>query len=291
MMMQVAGFTGAVAAVLVGIGLYTSTGTEAWRWMLLSAVVPAVAVFLLRRGTPESPYWLALSSARTVSEMASLRTRLGRYQDLFLKRYRARVLFILLYWFLGNVTGSGLLLYAPILAKNGFHLTGTAALYFTAILDGCYLLANVILATWLVDRYGRRRISLIGWVGSAISAAVLAAVVGSVILGLVFFAVSTILLQSAVDGIFWPWSVELFPTRLRATGQGVASAAGKIGGLLSVLFLPDLLASEGLRVVMIITATLVAGGAVLTASLGWETKELSLGQLDDNDLQTTTPVR
>lgn len=41
------------------VGYYLGKmGPDSWRWMLVSAVVPAVIVLVMRIGTPESPRWL-----------------------------------------------------------------------------------------------------------------------------------------------------------------------------------------------------------------------------------------
>jgi MFS transporter, putative metabolite transport protein len=48
---------GYVAASVLGI-YYADATPDAWRWLLASAGVPALAVLVARIGTPESPRWL-----------------------------------------------------------------------------------------------------------------------------------------------------------------------------------------------------------------------------------------
>jgi MFS family permease len=113
-------------------------------------------------------------------------------------------------------------------------------------------------------------------------AVILAFAENTIVLMLVSFAVATILLQAAANGPFWPWSVELFPTRLRATGQGVASAAGKVGGFIGTAAFPTVLASLHWHLSMLMFAVLFVLGILIIAFLGQETRGMSLARLDDN---------
>ena len=74
------------------------------------------------------------------------------------------------------------------------------------------------------------------------------------------------------------YTAELFPTRLRGTGSGWASAFGRVGGILVPGAIALLLGSwgEGYQVVFIMFAIILGAGALLVALLGEETKGRSL---------------
>lgn len=283
MIMQAAQFCGDLVAVTVGLLLYTFGGPDAWRWMFLAAMVPAVAVFLLRKGTPESPFWSA-RKAQTIDAPGIPDRRAGRWRDLFHPRYRRRTLFIAGYWFLGNVIGSSLLLYAPTLASTAFRLTGSSALLFTTGLYFLYALANILIAVFVIDRVTRRRLTLASWLVSLVGTILLVVVLDvNVWLTLALFAVATASLQAGIMGPAFPWSAELFPTRLRATGQGAATSGGKLGSLVGTLTLPSLLAAYGIGGVFGGVVVGLALGLILTFTLGMETSRLGLDEIDRDD--------
>jgi MFS transporter, putative metabolite transport protein len=283
MIMQTAGFAGDLLAVIVGLLLYSYGGAAAWRWMFLSAIIPAAVVFLLRSGTPESPFWIA-STARSGGDAAPVAMRLGRYRDVLRPPYGKRTLFVATFWFLGNITGASLLLYTPTLALTGFGLQGSRSLWFSAALDAVYMAANVLIAVYLIDRYGRRALTLVAWLSALVFTLILVGTLGGNIWpSLVLFALATVFVQAGIMGPAFPWSAELFPTRLRATGQGFATAGGKLGGLLGTLFLPTILASWGLRGVFIGVAVAFVLGALLTFAIGTETSQTTLEERDRED--------
>ena len=66
----------------------------------------------------------------------------------------------------------------------------------------------------------------------------------------------------------WIVPAELFPTRLRATGQGLATAFSRTGALLGALALPVLSARLGLPVTLgLVAVTSLLGAAVTLVTL------------------------
>ncbi|MEI2401257.1 MFS transporter, partial [Paenibacillus phytohabitans] len=98
---------GFVLANVVGFSLL-SIGPDAWRWMLVSSVLPATLILIMRIGTPESPRWLInqgrAEEAREIvkkyvgqnvvldDEKPILETK-GTYAELFSKKMRKRTAF------------------------------------------------------------------------------------------------------------------------------------------------------------------------------------------------------
>src|SRR5262249_29955800 len=69
---------------------------------------------------------------------------------------------------------------------------------------------------------------------------------------------------------------EVFPTRLRASGQGLAAACGKVGAAVGIFLLPTLQASIGLPVVMVVMALLCLVALGTTLAFRVEPKGRSL---------------
>jgi MFS family permease len=129
-------------------------------------------------------------------------------------------------------------------ATQQLHLARGAAV--TAVLIGSALQVPMIpLAGWASDRFGRRRVYLIGTVGGAVWSIVffwMASGFGTVMLGVII-------------GLFWhslmygpqaAFVAEQFTERLRYTGSSLAyTFAGVIGGAIAPLLFTYLLASTG----------------------------------------------
>jgi hypothetical protein len=73
---------------------------------------------------------------------------------------------------------------------------------------------------------------------------------------------------------------EIFPTHLRATAHGLASASGKIGATIGIFFLPILNAALGLEATLLIISAAAVLGATATWLTGVETMGRSLGEFE-----------
>ena len=60
-------------AVTYGLASRQSRGHEAWRYTLMSGVIPAIPLMLIRPFLPESPVWQEKKRAGTLSARASPR--------------------------------------------------------------------------------------------------------------------------------------------------------------------------------------------------------------------------
>ncbi|MEJ5946574.1 MFS transporter, partial [Pseudokineococcus basanitobsidens] len=58
-LMQTTWVFGGLVASVVGFVLYETTGENSWRWMFLSAAVPAAVIAVARHSLPEPPRWAA----------------------------------------------------------------------------------------------------------------------------------------------------------------------------------------------------------------------------------------
>ncbi|MHB1534618.1 MAG: MFS transporter, partial [Acidimicrobiales bacterium] len=260
---------GAFGASLVGwLIIRDVAGSSGWRWMLASGAVPAVAAFGLvaLAGLPESPRWKAsqLLAKLPVSALAS-------------PSYRRSTLAALLPWFLMDISVYGIGLYTPtLLTSLGFHHPVQVALG-TLVLS-VFTLAGFCGAAAMIDRLGRRPLQMVGFLGMAAALALLA-VAGAhpgtlSLLGL--FAVFQFASNAGPNTTTWIVPAELFPTRLRATGQGAAVAFSRVGAVLGVLLLPDLVSWIGLAATLSLVAATSVAGAIATSVLLPETARCPL---------------
>ncbi len=213
----------------------------AWRWMLGLLAVPAGVFFCLIFTVPESPRSLVKrgrsADARKVLQrlgdrdvdgelaaiQASLTDQPGHAQDrLFRSPYWRLVFLACAMAAFNQLTGiNAMLYYAPNIFRIAGALRDSSLLQSIAM--GGTLLVFTVVAMFIIDRFGRRILLLIGSVGMAAclfllagafansghvnGRLVLAALVGSI----AFFAMS----QGAVIFVFMS---EIFPNAVRAKG-------------------------------------------------------------------------
>jgi putative MFS transporter len=288
-LMQIFWPFGSVIASCVALLLYFYAGVHAWRWMFASGVIPAVIVLFLRRKLPETPYWTKNieekedDNPRPIKENKSRKKlKAGSIKDLLHRPWLKSIFFVSTFWFLTNLS-SGLFLFMPYIAKKSFGLVDAGAIAFAAIVTLIQVIVLAILAVKVIDQSGRRPMSLIGMALTTLAALVLAFISGHTILMTIVFCIMMVSLMSPGQGPYWVWSVELFPTRLRATGAGVATALGKIGSLVATLLFPIYLAHTGWKITLLTYFVIFLLATILVALYAPETKGTSLSRLDQMD--------
>jgi len=274
-LLAVAWAGGYVVAYLVGFVL-SGLGHDAWRYMLAVSAVPALLVLCFRVGVPESRLWLSrhgrpAEAAAVVSRhlgpgvlppiVSAAPTRRGM-RVLFSPKYRRR-------------TAVGALFYVcqvvPFFALGTFSAQVMGSLGVTSKLGAgalynVFLLTGAVLGLFVVDRIPRRSF-LVGtfFLGAVLlGALVLLAQVGPVV-AVVVFALFALVLAAAVN-LEFVYPPELFPTELRASGVGVATAASRIGAAVSTFLLPVVVAAYDIGAVLYgCVVVLVLGGLICWA--------------------------
>jgi PHS family inorganic phosphate transporter-like MFS transporter len=127
-----------------------------------------------------------------------------------------------------------------------------------------------ILAFTFMDRIGHRRLQLIGFSVMAVSFLLLGVVpaltahVGSF---LAVFGISYLFIEFGPNTTTFVLPSELFPTRWRSTGHGLAASIGKLGAFIGVFLVPALASSIGLRGMLVVAAGASVAGFGLTCLL------------------------
>ena len=289
-LMQIFWPLGSVVASCIAVALYLYAGPNAWRWMFISGLIPAVVVLFLRKDVPETPYWLKEKMRKEKEQLqASGATvppvqarRVGSVRDLFRRPWLKAMLFVMTFWFLTNLT-SGLFLYMPLIANNAFGLKETGAILFGAGVTFVHVIVMTLLAFKVIDKSGRKPMCVIGIVLATVMAIVLAFIDGNTLVMPIIFCLLMVSIMAPCQGSFWPWSVEMFPTRMRATGQGVATAVGKVGSLIATFLFPAYLDSQGWMTTMLTYAGVFFLVVVLVVFFAPETSGSSMSALDETE--------
>jgi putative MFS transporter len=86
---------------------------------------------------------------------------------------------------------------------------------------------------------------------------------------------------SAASNLVYVYLPELFPTDLRASGIGLASAVSRIGSAVSTFLLPVIVSLYGIRLALGACVAVLAVGALVCQRWAPETANIKLGTLDD----------
>ncbi|PVZ20381.1 MULTISPECIES: MFS transporter [unclassified Pseudomonas] len=276
---------GYVAATVVGT-LMLSWGPDAWRWMLASSAVPAFLVLVFRIGTPESPRWL-VHQGRIEEARAIVHKHLGPHVELddeigepehagfgqlFSRRYLTRTVFNCLFFVCIVMPYFAIYTFLPVILKTMNLSEGLG----TEILLNALLVVGALIGIGCTIKFSRRGFLINSFLILAASLFLLAIMPGNLAWLMVgLFGVFTLVL-SAVSNLVGVYPAESFPTELRASGIGLATACSRLSSGLSTFLLPVSVAGLGLMPTMGMLAAILLLGAIISIAWAPETKALSL---------------
>jgi sugar porter (SP) family MFS transporter len=227
-------------------------GADTWRWMFGVEAIPAAAFFCLLFTTPRSPRWLV--SQRRLDEARRVLARLGNdpvtvdtevqaigasldlehhslAEPLFQHRYRLPISLAVAIAMFNQLSGiNALMYYAPHIFKMAGAAEGSALRQ--SVIVGLMNLVFTMLAMAVIDRFGRKKLLLVGSIGYIVSLSATAWAFytygteftptgGRIVLAsLLVFIASHAFGQGAV---IWVFISEIFPNRVRARGQALGS--------------------------------------------------------------------
>lgn len=284
--LQVCWYVGFLVAVLVAYGM-VALGVD-WRLILATGAVPALATLLLRYGLPESPRWLMSQGrdqeAREIvnqnlgedyfddEDLAGESTKKPSYRDLFAPDLRSRTAFVCIFYTALVAPYFAIFTFAPLVFKS----LGTVDPRASVVGSNAIAVLGAFVGMFVIERMGRRRL-LIGcfWIMVVTlaliggwSGAPSLVIVGCFVLFAFFNAIS-----GDLTGVY---PSEVFPSELRATGVGLASAASRVGAAGGTFLLPIGIAHIGVGPSVLIGAAIALIGAVATHLWAPETTNLTL---------------
>ena len=286
---------GVVATLLVPID-----GDIRWRIMLLFMILPALLLFWVRRGIPESPIYLAKAGreaeARAVIDDMVARTAAPPQDYVILAETRATgsplTQLKLLWSYSPRITSASWLLFVSImllyyaalswmpsiLREQGYD--DFAAFAGTTLMTAVGIL-GVALSAYLVEVVGRKWVIGISapLAGGALVLFAVMLDVGSGVL--LWLAVFGFVIQVAIP-VLYCYVSELYPTPLRASGFGYASSVSRIAtGFGPLLFGSVMWPILGLPLTFAMVTAFVVLAVVWMAYAAPETKGRELDTLTE----------
>jgi sugar porter (SP) family MFS transporter len=235
-------------AFVVNYLLAQTFAGSSWRWMIGVEAIPAGLFFLLLFLVPESPRWLVnqsradealvvfkrIQAENPENEVAIVQNSVEQelkhgHGKLFVRENRYPIIFAILIAAFNQLAGiNAIMIYAPrVFEMAGF---GTDAALLQSISIGATNLLFTFIALFLIDRYGRRTLLMVGSVGMVFFLGMLSKAfftnnfselggygVMIYLMGFIaFFAFS----QGAV---LWVFISEIFPNKVRSKGQALGT--------------------------------------------------------------------
>jgi len=253
-------------------GLVLAPLGVSWRGLYVAALPVLIAVALMRRALPETTRYTTAASGQHLARRAS---------ELWRPPHRRRILVIVAASITGGLLTQASVFVVDFLQTQRHVSTSTASLLIVAA--GAAAIPTLVAAGRASDRYGRK---LIGCTFLLLSVA------GPLLFFLVARGAPALFASLTLTyvGQFGSWptlggfSVELFPTRLRAMSRAVGNTSAVVGQGLSFLLGSALLTLTGgmpMTVVILSAGPLVS--LLLVARGLPETAGRSLEELNDEN--------
>lgn len=220
-----AGVIGAAANVgfvlIAIVGVFVQITSSSWRWVMIAGAAPALLTFLIQIFVPESERWKA-SMQRKSADEETLHVLLYDW-PLFVKTALA-----VSFASIALIGTWGSVQWLPLWADQMTGGKVPTAKALTQILSGVGAVLGCFIGPWIGGRMGRRPAYFILCLVSLFLCAVLFRTV-SEYGGLFLITVGAVgCVTAAFYGWFPLYLPELFPTRVRATGQGLSYNFGRI---------------------------------------------------------------
>jgi sugar porter (SP) family MFS transporter len=219
---------------------------DSWRWMLGVQAIPSLVFFTMVFFVPESPRWLiknnldeeaskvlaSIGESNVVQALKrikdSLHTEIGQAKEnLFNGQYNKPIMYAVLLAMFNQMSGiNAIMYYAPRI----FEMTGLAKdnALLQAISIGVTNMVFTLLAISVIDKFGRKKLLIIGSVGMVICLGMVAWTFHTRDFGglaIMFYLVGFIAFFAFSQGaVIWVFISEIFPNKVRAQGQALGSS-------------------------------------------------------------------
>lgn len=301
---------GYLAAAVLG-RLIVPNVPDGWRWAQVVTALPILLVLWWRRSLHESPRFLIshgrVAEAQEVVEYyeQAVVKETGRELEpvsdtvaddavdtdkhgflralsyMWSAAMRRRTLTTWIIWFVITFAYYGFFNWIPtLLVQRG--ITVTKSFQFSIIIFAAQI-PGYFSAAWVSEKLDRKNTIAVYLAGSALSAYWLSQS-GSVATITLAGAVLSFFLNGTYAALY-SYTPEVFPTWLRTTGVGLASACGRIGSITAPMLIGFLTASWGFGGVFTLVTIILAAGVATVVLFGVSTAGRSLERLNEEEVE------
>jgi len=295
-----------VVGVMISYGinfLLRNTGTNNWRWMFITGVLPSAVFLLLVIIAPESPRFLAITGRKDaafavlarisgeevaqvqISEiLATMHKETQAWRGLLRPGVRRALAVSAGLALLVQISGINTIVdYAPAIFQSaGWKVD--SALASTAIM-GCTNFLFSLVALWAIDRSGRKPLYIVGSLGMAVTllALVVAVLTGRFHGGMVLILVLAYLgfFNACIGPVFWTLVPEIFPNDVRGMAMTVPVLIQWVANAVVVLLFPYAFHVMGKALTLGFLALMCLAQAIFTWLYVPETRNKRLEEIED----------
>jgi putative MFS transporter len=233
------------------IGLVLIPGLAGgWRWACIGGALPALFVLYLRRHLPESPRYLAQTGH--AAEARTMLREVGLAEDeialatappppeapaasLWRGGFARRTALLWPLWFGSIFSFYGIVGWLPTLLAEQRGMTGS---FGYILLSNLAALPGALAASWMLRHWGRKPTMAVSLVGAAAGALLYWLPVAGLVpldsnatgVWLVACGAAICFFSRGLGGATYTYTAEMYPTRMRARGVGMAASVGRFGG-------------------------------------------------------------
>ena len=271
-----------------------------WRILWLLNIPTGLLVILLNRFIPESPRFLLHAGREDearhtlakfnvelvrISEATRVNPAVAQaapaFKHLFGKPYSVLTLTLCFYGMTWGLVNWGFLTWLPTILQEYLHMDGKIANRLLAH-AALFAVPGCLVVAWLYGFWSSKRTMVLFAAGTALVLAGFSIFKAGAGYDQTLFTVFTVSLLIGLSGMISmlpPYSVELYPTKLRATGGGLVASSSKAGGIVGPSAVAIVLAAfPGLTV----PALLLAAPMLVAAGILWlNGKETSGRRLEE----------
>jgi len=294
-----------IIGILISFGLnylLRNTGGNNWRWMFFTGVVPSAVFFLFVYLAPETPRFLAMkgkerealavleriggvtnANAQLDAIRSSLKVKTRSWRGLLRPGVRRAVAVSVVLAILIHVSGINTIIdYAPAIFQSaGWKIDNAlASTFIVGVTEFLFTLASF----WVIDKYGRKPLYVVGSFGMAISLLALIAAVladkfhGPVVLALILTYIA--FFAACIGPVFWTLVAEIFPNDMRGLAMTFPVLTQWTANALVVLLFPFAFHVIGKAGTFGFLAVMAAAQGVFTWLWVPETRNKSLEEME-----------
>ena len=271
---------GLMATGQIGAWLVPAYG---WSSIFLLGGIPGLLITFLVSRLPESPRWLIsrgrlLEAEAIVKKMeastdrrvpiaatstnisASSLLQRGRWCELVSKIYRGRTLIVWTLWASAFFIANGLNNWMPSLYNTVYHLSLRQSLR-AASMTNVAQVAILLVCAFSIDRIGRRNWTVAAFLLGGGSLGLLGIMGAQKVLGVMILATLGYGLIGSINAILYLYTPEIYPTRMRAIGTGVATSWLRIASAVGPALVGFMVDTKGIHSVFLMFAGISVVGA------------------------------